>query len=594
MKSIIKTIKNISFFTKLSFKVAPLQYFSAVLEIIWSASMPFVNLLFPKLIIDELTGGRQWAKVFLYISIWAVVNGAMVLLKAAQDVFLATHQERNEIKEKIYYGILDSNMDYGRLENGKILDEKNRVRDNLYISYFAHDPLANLIISLIKVAGYSYIVVTLHPIILILLVLLALANIFISSKKKKLKYSYQKAIAPFQRRFGYLFNALIDVSFAKEVRINNADSWLTQKFNEEKDNYIDKYTDNLKKSFIIDSADDAITFVQTMLLYVYCAFRVIKGTISIGSFSMYIGTFFMISGAISDLISQVLNVKYMSEYIDSYKSYEIAAIPNHSLKGRTDINETNQKHEIEFCNVSFKYPGSDKFALKNVSLKIESGKSLSVVGYNGAGKSTLIKLICRLYEPTEGVILYNGVDISSLKYKQYARLVAVVFQDFNIYRLSIRENLDLVRGNITDKEIWEALNQSGIDEKIRSLPKGIETQMGKNFDIEGVELSGGENQKLACARAYLKDSPLVILDEPTASLDPISESQLYQRFGNILNGKTAVYISHRLASSKFCDSIIVLDKGQIIESGTHDDLIKKNGTYADMYAKQAEHYGGND
>ena len=154
MKSIIKTIKNISFFTKLSFKVAPLQYFSAVLEIIWSASMPFVNLLFPKLIIDELTGGRQWAKVFLYISIWAVVNGAMVLLKAAQDVFLATHQERNEIKEKIYYGILDSNMDYGRLENGKILDEKNRVRDNLYISYFAHDPLAYLIISLIKVAGY--------------------------------------------------------------------------------------------------------------------------------------------------------------------------------------------------------------------------------------------------------------------------------------------------------------------------------------------------------------------------------------------------------------------------------------------------------
>lgn len=590
MKTFKRIIKNCCFFTKLSFKIAPLQYFSALLETIWSVALPFVNLIFPKLVLDELTEGRQWSRTFLYICIWAAVNGSVVLLKVAQDMFLAVHQERNEIKEKIYYGTLDSNMDYSRLENGKVLDEENRVRDSLYISYFAHDPLAKLIISIIKVIGYSYIVITLHPVVLAVLLLLTAARMIVSSKKKRLIYEYQKKITPFKRRFGYLFNAMVGISDAKEVRINNADKWLSQKFCEEKDRYICKYSDHLKKGFIIDSFDDIVTLIQTVILYIYCTFRIIKGTITIGSFSMYISTFLMISDAISDMIGQFLNVKYMSEYIDSYKSYEAAAIPNHSIKGINGIDVTVPKHEIEFCNVSFKYPGSDNYALQNISLKIESGKRLAVVGYNGVGKSTLIKLICRLYEPTDGVILYNGVDISTLKYEQYAKLIAVVFQDFNIYRMSVRENLDLVRENVTNEEIWEALRKSGADEKIKSLSNGLETQVGRGFDVQGIELSGGENQKLACARAYLKDSPMVILDEPTASLDPISESQLYSQFSVLLSGKTAVYISHRLASSKFCDSIILLENGTITERGTHSELMTMNGVYADMFNKQAEHY----
>ena len=357
----------------------------------------------------------------------------------------------------------------------------------------------------------------------------------------------------------------------------------------ETDDYLKKYSDNQKMNFFIDMSDDILMFIQTIILQTYCAFLVIDGAISVGSFTVYISTFLLISGAFTDMISQIVNLKYVSEYIESYKAYETASYPSHLANGLLDI-APNGKHELEFKNVSFKYPGSNNFVLKNISLKIENSSKLSVVGYNGAGKSTLIKLICRLYEPTEGVILYNGIDISSLKYHDYAKLISVVFQDYNIYYLSVRDNVSLVSDDADEDDIVGALNLSGLERKIRSLPKGLDTQIGREFDYEGVEFSGGEGQKLACARAYLKDSPIVILDEPTASLDSISEKRLYERFDSIVNGKTSIYISHRLASSKYCDNIIVLADGQIVEHGTHKQLVEQKGIYADMYAKQSEHY----
>ena len=200
-----------------------------------------------------------------------------------------------------------------------------------------------------------------------------------------------------------------------------------------------------------------------------------------------------------------------------------------------------------------------------------------------------VKLLCRLYEPTEGCILYNGVDISVLKYDQYVSLLSVVFQDYNIYSMSVSENVCLA-GNYDDEDILHALEQSGLSGKIKKLPCGLDTQVGREFDENGIEFSGGEGQKLACARAYLKNAPIVILDEPTASLDPISESQLYERFNNIICNKTAIYISHRLASAKFCDNIVVFKEGQIVESGTHSDLMAIGGVYNEMFSKQAEYY----
>lgn len=251
-----------------------------------------------------------------------------------------------------------------------------------------------------------------------------------------------------------------------------------------------------------------------------------------------------------------------------------------------------EKVNIEFKNVSFKYPRSKEFTLKNVSIKINEGEKLSVVGLNGAGKTTFIKLLARLYEPTEGEILLNGVNINEYDYDEYMKLLSVVFQDFKLMSFSIKENIALNDFNkVKDEEIEEVLIKSGFGKDLEKLPKGINTPVYKNFDEGGIEFSGGQAQKLAIARAVYKDAPIVILDEPTAALDPKAEYEIYSKFNELIGKKTTIYISHRLSSCRFCDNIAVFQKGKLIQYGTHDELVKDKGNeYETMYSAQAQYY----
>ncbi len=386
---------------------------------------------------------------------------------------------------------------------------------------------------------------------------------------------------------------MINYNYAKEVRINKAAEWLAQKYGEEATEYTDTVKKNQFKNFQIDSVSDLILFVQTVLLYAYSAYRVVIGSITVGSFSMYIGAVSSFVGTFTYMVSQLMDLKVKSDYIESFKNYVKESQPTYKKHELYDVNFADNRHEIEFRNVSFKYPKTDKYVLKNVNVTVKSGERLSIVGYNGAGKTTFIKLICRLYEPTEGMILYNGIDISKIKYEQYIKLLSVVFQDYNLYSLSVRDNICL--NKIADEaEIINALSQSDLLEKVRGLEYGMDTQVGGEFDKNGVEFSGGEGQKLACARAYLRNAPIIILDEPTASLDPISENKLYERFNNIIGNKTSIYISHRLASTKFCNRIIVFEDGRIVEVGTHSELMDIKGLYYNMFTKQAEYYVENE
>ena len=247
---------------------------------------------------------------------------------------------------------------------------------------------------------------------------------------------------------------------------------------------------------------------------------------------------------------------------------------------------------LEFKNVSFKYPRSKEFTLKNISIKINEGEKLSVVGLNGAGKTTFIKLLARLYDPTEGEILLNGVNINEYDYDEYMKLLSVVFQDFKLMSFSIKENIALNDFNkVKDEEIEEVLIKSGFGKDLEKLPKGINTPIYKNFDEGGIEFSGGQAQKLAIARAVYKDAPIVILDEPTAALDPKAEYEIYSKFNELIGKKTTIYISHRLSSCRFCDNIAVFQKGKLIQYGTHDELVKDKGNeYETMYSAQAQYY----
>ncbi|MBO5338041.1 MAG: ABC transporter ATP-binding protein [Lachnospiraceae bacterium] len=272
-------------------------------------------------------------------------------------------------------------------------------------------------------------------------------------------------------------------------------------------------------------------------------------------------------------------------------TYDFLDIPNAMYQGSlTTEKRSDRQYEVEFRNVSFRYPGADTWALRHVNIKFRVGSRLAVVGENGSGKTTFIKLLCRLYDPQEGEILLNGIDIRKYNYRDYMNIFSVVFQDFQLVSQPLGTN---VAGcmNYDREKVTKALIDAGFGARLTTLPEGLDTYLYKDFGQNGVEISGGEAQKIAIARALYKDAPFIILDEPTAALDPIAEAEIYAQFNQISGDKTAIYISHRLSSCRFCDEILVFDKGQIVQTGSHENLVAlENGKYHELWHAQAQYY----
>jgi ABC-type multidrug transport system fused ATPase/permease subunit len=269
----------------------------------------------------------------------------------------------------------------------------------------------------------------------------------------------------------------------------------------------------------------------------------------------------------------------------AYEYVKFMEYPTALEKGNVKVEK--KQHEIEFRHVSFAYPGTDRKILNDVNIKIAPGEHLSIVGLNGAGKTTFIKLLCRLYDPTEGEILMDGRNIKEYDYSEYMEQFAPVFQDYRLFALSVRDNITFEKDN---DDLNDLLKKVGLSEFVAKLEKGTDTNIFKFFDEEGVEPSGGEQQKIAIARALHKDSPVVILDEPTAALDPVAEYEIYRQFNSLVGGRSAFYISHRLSSCRFCDRIAVFSEGKIAEYGTHEELAEAGGLYSEMFEAQAKYY----
>lgn len=321
--------------------------------------------------------------------------------------------------------------------------------------------------------------------------------------------------------------------------------------------------------------------------YLFVAIKVLAGAISIGAFTQYAGALGRLAGGFQNLVEFSValrkNCTYMAdlvEFLNTESSHAAGCIP---VEKRLD-----GEYEIEFKDVSFHYPGSGEMILKHINCKLTMKNKLALVGRNGAGKTTFIKLLCRLYEPTEGSITLNGVDVRKYKEEEYRELFSVVFQDFKLFAFPVWSNL--AAGYERDEEkLRDCLERAGAAEFVRELPSGMDTLLYHKRD-GGVEISGGEAQKLALARALYKDAPFMVLDEPTAALDPISEAQIYAGFNEMVKEKTSIYISHRMSSCRFCDDIIVFDQGRIIERGSHEELLANQGRYAEMWNAQAKYY----
>ena len=385
----------------------------------------------------------------------------------------------------------------------------------------------------------------------------------------------------------YLVNVMLEERRADDIRIGHLDHFLDVQFGKAMEHFLPMYLDFARFSAITDGKNALLSLLSNFAAYLVIGARALYGVLPIGDVLLYAGS---VTRAMSDLqtfLATGSEFDYINSYLSTYEDF--IAQPSMAYDGTLPIEKRDDgQYEFAFHDVSFSYPGTNIPVLEHVTLSFAVGEKTALVGRNGAGKTTLIKLLCRLYEPTSGYITLNGIDIRKYSYKEYTQAFSVVFQDFHLFSLPLDENI-AAGTEIDEAALQSSLAKVGLTECVQRLPQGTHTRLYNNNGT-GVDLSGGEAQRTAIARALYKDAPFVILDEPTAALDPIAEAEIYEQFSQMTAGKTAVSISHRMSSCKFCDRIIVLDHGRIAEDGTHDTLLANHGIYANLYETQAQYY----
>lgn len=567
------------------------QVFPAMLiQVLLDAAEPFPVLILSQVLIDELAGPARWGIVLRCI---LLIIGAMTLLKVIRMVstyfMIGTWIHRGDMQTKGDYAESFLNMDYARLEDGKVRDLQRRVSSQVHPTLVVYVCLGGMLTGLFQLAGYSYLIAGLHPVVLFLVFAVAGVNYYLGIRAEKGRDHFRTVHAAADRKFDYLFRTMIDFRYAGEVRINQMSGWLSGKFMKVWEEYRVDRRGYDRGQIRIRLAACVTDLFQMLAMYGYAVYQAFKGMITVGNFSMYVGAILNFSGAFRSFAEGLSRMAFMDKYADEHKEYIRLAVPSHREKGIERISGEEQGHVFEFRDVSFRYPNTERLILNRLSLVITDHEKLAIVGRNGTGKTTFIKLLCRLYEPTGGKILYNGVDISTIHYGDYIKLLSTVFQDFRLFAFPVRENIVLNQAYDGERLEW-AIGRAGLAARLGALPHGAETAVSKEFDEEGVEFSGGEAQKLVTARAYYKDAPAVLLDEPTSALDAIAEQEMYEQFGEIMEGKAAIFISHRLASTRFCDRIVVLEDGEVREYGSHDALMEQKGLYYEMFCRQAEYY----
>ncbi len=562
------------------------------LSVVFSAISPFIFVLFPKFLLDELSSPQRNITIVILLIVGTAlfsffINSATALLNWS----ITPKMERFRNYLKIELGQKIASLDQQDLETPNVLDLNQRAQSALEDGQGVWVLIYGVIYffeKLFVLVGCISIIFTLNWLFIVILILPVLVGILAEYFWEKSNKKIQNILQPIWRKLIYLMNILTQFQYGKDIRLYNMRQWLLEKYHDmsllEYHSLKRLWRNNFKNRF----GWNLSTFITTAATYIYLTYSVLHQGISIGDFLMYSSAILTFVNSATDFLNLSNYVIAENRYVNDYHLF-MQFHQNHPQTQK--FNQTGSPINIEFKNVSFKYPNQDQYALKNVSLTIHDHEKLAVVGLNGAGKTTFIKLLTRLYEPTEGEILLNGKNIAFYDKEEYYQLFSVVFQDINLFSFSIKENVAMVeKEDIDENKVWDCLKKAGLEEKVSSLKQGMDTNLQKNLDENGIMLSGGEAQKLVFARALYKDAPFCILDEPTSALDALAELRLYQQFNTILKDKTAIYISHRLSSTRFCDRIVLFKEGKILEMGTHDELIQTNQEYSQLFAMQANYY----
>lgn len=569
---------------------------------------PFITIWFSARIVDELTNHCRKDYIASYVICVITINFICIVF---QNVLLHICNEKESQMwiwfEKVFSD-KQMSLDYDDLEDVSIQKQRQEVEENLFmfgnglaqlvwgtsvmVKVFINIFVALLMSGTLFISKTGERIVD-HPIwivaILGCITLCGFSNYKATRKENSLFMKWCDNSLWFNRTFMFFGHELYtNLERAKDVRIYRQDTLAIKKI-EELEAWGKAEKKNSFHMAFFPSVAGFIVGLGNCACYLFVAIKAFLGAYGVGSVVQYVSVLTRLGDGIRDLMFMVSDNELYCAHLK--KMYDYLDIPNHMYQGSLTVEKReDNEYYIEFRNVSFKYPRTENYVLRNVNLKFKIGEKLAVVGMNGSGKTTFIKLLCRLYDPTEGEILLNNVDIRKYDYKEYMSIFSVVFQDFKLFSLGLGQNVS-ASFHYNEELAKRCLEKAGFYERLQSMKKGLETSIYKDLDEEGVEISGGEAQKIALARALYKNAPFIILDEPTAALDPIAEYEVYSKFNEIVQDKTAIYISHRLSSCRFCDVIAVFDGGQIVQRGVHDRLLQDtHGKYYELWNAQAQYY----
>ena len=527
----------------------------------------------------------------------AIFTGALILFAAAKEYFdLNKLFGRVTVRIKLIEAIAEkmAQTSYENLLDTAFLQRKERASsacddnqspaENIWLTW------TNILANLLGFAVYLALLSSLSPLLILVVIATTAAGYFVSRKVNQFGYLHREEEAAYTAEMRYVKRTVTSRVFAKDIRIFGLKPWLMEVWQKSFRLYESFLRRREKHYFLTNLADFLLSLLRNGISYAYLLHLTLTEGLSASTFLLYFtaasGFTQWITGILEQfttLSKESLEISVVREFLEWPEGFQLTG-------GDPIPDAVNGTYELQLEHVTYRYPGAAEDTIHDLSLTLHRGEKVALVGLNGAGKTTLVKLLCGFLDPTQGTVRLNGVDIRRLNRRAYYKLFSAVFQEFSLLEATVAENVAQQVEGIDEEKVWQCLENAGLSDAVRALPQGLQTHLGRSIYDDGTELSGGQTQRLMLARALYRDGAVLVLDEPTAALDPITESEIYLKYSEMTQGKTSLFISHRLASTRFCDRIILLENGSIAEEGSHEALLQRGGSYAKLFSVQRRYY----
>jgi len=589
---------NVCYILKETMKCYPFLLVLCAFLVVIGIVIPVITTFLPKIVIEQITTGVELEDI-----LFVTITGTGVLaLCAGGKVFFEKLLSFQRFRMNTYYtelvAIKGMTADYCHQETERFrklhTESAGACNSNYSPMIQVYDVGIGLCTSALGFALYFGILARLSVVLVVFLIGVTICSCIINHKAIRFTEKHRDEKVRYQQRTDYLASISGDIKSAKDIRLYRMNGWLSEVYRKNVEGLNGWYRRYTKTVFGVAVGDSGLAMVREIAAYVYLLYMVIEGNMGVADFVLYFGVITGFSAWLSGLFGQVTALSRISSTVNYVRTF-LAYPDTYVREGGRDLPKASDgPKELSLCNVSYRYEGAEQDTLSGVSLTIAPKEHLAIVGLNGAGKTTLVKLLCGLTNPMGGCVRYDGVDVKEYNRDTYYELFSAVYQQFSLLPVTFAEAVAEEEPEKIDRERVEAcLKTAGLWDKIASLPKGMDSEYSRAVNDEGTELSGGQIQKLLLARALYRKAPFMVLDEPTAALDPIAESKLYETYHEVMKDCSTVFISHRLASTRFCDRIVLMENGKIIEEGTHAELLERQGRYYELYETQAKYYREN-